>query len=92
MAYYYEPASVLPSLNERQRQQLLMRAGSIKKLVQMSEADLAAFFDRETVAIAMADLEAARAGIMQYIEPLIVPIRFDASNGDAGDLRPIETV
>jgi excinuclease UvrABC nuclease subunit len=92
MAYYYEPASILPSLTERQRQQLLNRAGSIKRLIEMREADLATFLDEDTVSIAAADLEAARAGITQYIEPLIVPIRFDASNGDADDLRPIETV
>lgn len=91
MAYYYEPASVLPSLNEKQRQQLLTRAGSVKRLIEMHETDIAAVSDKETASIAMADLEAARDGITQYIEPLIVPVRFDASNGDADDLRPIET-
>lgn len=91
MAYYYEPASVLPSLNEKQRQHLLTRAGSVKRLIEMHEADIEAVLDKETAAIAMADLEAARQGITQYIEPLIVPVRFDASNGDADDLRPIET-
>ena len=90
MAYYYEPASVLPSLNEKQRQQLLTRAGSVKRLIEMHEADIAAVFDKETALMAMADLEAARQGIAQYFEPLIVPVRFDASNGDADDLRPIE--
>jgi len=91
MAYYYEPASVLPSLNEKQRQHLLTRAGSVKRLIEMHEADIEAVLDKETAVIAMADLEAARQGITQYIEPLIVPVRFDASNGDADDLRPIET-
>ena len=91
MAYYYEPASVLPSLNEKQRQLLLTRAGSVKRLIELREPDLVSFLEREVAAIAAADLEAARAGISQYIEPLIVPVRFDASNGDADDLRPIET-
>lgn len=91
MAYYYEPASVLPSLNEKQRQRLLTHAGSVKRLIELREADLATFLDKDTASIAAADLEAARAGIAQYVEPLIVPVRFDASNGDADDLRPIET-
>ncbi len=37
-----------------------------------------------------ADLEKDRSGSPEAVIPLIVPIRFDAENGNAEDLIPIE--
>jgi excinuclease ABC subunit C len=91
MAYYYEPASILPSINEAGRQKLLSRSGSVQRLLNLRESDLAGLFDPPTTEAVLADIEGYNRDGAGAVEPLVVPIRFDAQNGDAEDLRPIET-
>ena len=90
MGYYYELAGILPSLNERERQSMLVRFGSIKRIVELSESEIRdAAGEARSEAILM-DLNAYRLGKANKKMPLIVPIRYDDPNGEAGDLRPIQ--
>jgi excinuclease ABC subunit C len=91
MRHFYELASILPSLNERERQNILRDIGSIKKLSALGLADLEARFDKKKAASAFADLIRYREGKAVAVKPLIVPIRFVEAEGAAEDLRPIET-
>lgn len=92
MGYYYELAGILPSLNERERQRLFVKFGSIKRIVDINEADIRAALGDESLPKILHDLENYKLGKAVKIQPLIVPIRYDDPDGDAGDLRPIKSV
>lgn len=84
-AHFYELAALLPSISEKERRFLLQKYGSLKQLKSARKADLTNIFGDAKAEIAFNELQ--KKG--EKIEPLIVPIRFDDENGDAGDLQPI---
>ena len=88
MAHFYEPAALLPSLNEHERQQLLARFGSLRKIAAADSKKIADVIGPERAVRAAADIESGRGSETKAL-PLIVPIRYDDPNGLAGDLRPI---
>jgi excinuclease ABC subunit C len=90
MMHFYELAAILPSLNERERHELIREVGSIKKLVELEPADLETRFEKRLAARVAKDLAAFRRGDSTRPEPLIVPIRFVELDGAAEDLIPIE--
>lgn len=92
MGYYYELAGILPSLNEKQRQTLLVRLGSIKRILELKETDLPDLKNMPNMQGILRDLDNYRLGKSIKMHPLIVPIRFDDPNGDAEDLRPIKAL
>jgi ERCC4-type nuclease len=89
MSHFYELASILPSINESQRRQLLATFGSIRKIVDADVLTFSKMFGKETAIVMMRDLENYKQGENKTVSTFIVPIRFDAENGDADDLRPI---
>ncbi|CAN5491420.1 hypothetical protein BH18ACI3_BH18ACI3_19600 [soil metagenome] len=90
MGYFYELAAILPSLNENERQMLLVKFGSIKKILEIGEFQLRELFSKEKVVRILLDQKNNREGKSRKIRPPIIPIRYDDPNGDAGDLRPIK--
>ena len=91
MMHFYELASILPSISERERQQLMREFGSIRKIVTLGVQDLESRFGKRKALAAAADLAAFRGGEERTAQPLIVPIRFVETDGAAEDLIPIET-
>ncbi len=91
MAHFYELAGIFPSLNEAERQALRTRYGSTAKIKKLNEIELARVIDGGSVPAALADLERHRRGESAVVMPLIVPIRYDDPEGQAGDLRPIKS-
>jgi excinuclease ABC subunit C len=87
----YELATVLPSINEAERRDVLRAAGSIRKLTSLSETDVFELYDARTARKITHDLNVFRSGNSQPVTPLIVPVRFDDPDGAAADLRPILT-
>lgn len=92
MSHYYELAAILPSLNEKERQDLFERFGSIKKIVDADLANVVATIGGERAAMFAEDVDLYRRGVERKLRPPIVPIRYDDPNGEAGDLRPIRTI
>ena len=90
-SHFYRLAAVLPSVNEKTRRKILQKFGSINKLKSASLKDLIEIFDAEIAEIIWKDLQNYKTGGEQKAEPLIVPIRFDAPNGDAQNLQPLKT-
>ncbi len=91
MSYFYELAGIIPSLNEKQRQHLLTGVGSIRKILELEERHLTTLFGKETGQRAFKEIEAHLSAPFTVPRPLVVPIRFDDPNGEAGDLRPINS-
>ena len=91
LRHNYELASILPSLNEAERRAVLRAAGSVSKLVGLSDDEISLLGDRTHAKKISNDLKAFRAGRSGEVLPLIVPIRFDDENGAADDLRPLPT-
>ena len=89
MSHNYELAAILPSLTEGERRKVLRTAGSINKLIAMSENEAVRLFGAQYSKRVIRDLGSFRSSAPVEFIPLIVPIRFDAENGSAGDLRPI---
>jgi len=90
MMHFYELAAILPSLNERERHELIREFGSIKKIVELTPSQLETRVGKTLAIRAAKDLEAFRNGNSPRPEPLIVPIRFVELDGAAEDLIPIE--
>jgi excinuclease ABC subunit C len=92
MSHFYELAAILPSLNERERQVLMARLGSIKQIVSAEPTRIADVLGPMRSMLVRQDMEIYRRGDSNKPMPLIVPIRYDDPNGEAGDLRPIKTI
>ncbi len=90
-SYFYELAQILPSLTERQRLDLLKQAGSIKQILALQQADFVKLVPAAIAHKIAHDLRQYRAGTPEKIEPLLVPLRLTAENGEADDLRPLTT-
>jgi excinuclease ABC subunit C len=90
-SHNYELAAILPSLNEAERRKILKTVGSISRLTAMSADQVSKLFDSKLAKGLIHDLKNFRSLGSVEIVPLIVPIRFDAENGSADDLRPIRT-
>ena len=87
MRHFYELAVILPSLNERERQELFREFGSIRKIVELDDRDLIARYGER----APEDIARYRRGESAEPRPLIVPIRFVETDGAAEDLIPIDS-
>jgi hypothetical protein len=90
-AHFYEMVNVAPSLTEPERQLLLQGFGSSKRVAEASDAELAKVLGDERGAVADRDIQMYCEGTRPRIKPLVVPIRFQAENGAAEDLRPISS-
>ncbi len=91
-SHFYELASVLPSLDEKMRREVLQKFGSIRKLKEVSLTDLIESFDARIAEIIFKDLQNFKASGEKIIKPPIVPIRYDDPNGDAQDLQPLRNL
>lgn len=91
MAAFYEPAEILPSLDEAARRSLLARSGSIRRIIELSNQQIDQIFESSAAKAVIRDIENYRAGKYRRVPPLIVPTRFDEPDGDGEDLRPILT-
>ena len=91
MMHFYELAAILPSLDERERRELMREFGSIRKIASLDENELRRRFEKGKGERAARDLIRYREGKSPPPEPLIVPIRFVETGGAAEDLIPIET-
>jgi excinuclease ABC subunit C len=89
LTHYYKLAQILPSLNEGERRELLLHAGSLQNLTNLQRDHLERIFSVEKAGRILLDLENFRDGRSLQVEPLIVPLRYTDENGDAADLRPI---
>jgi excinuclease UvrABC nuclease subunit len=89
MSHFYELASILPSINEAQRRQLLASFGSIRKIVEADVQTFSKLFGKHTAEAIVWDIDKYDRGENKTVSTFIVPLRFDAENGDADDLRPI---
>lgn len=90
MMHFYELAAILPSLNESERQRLLREFGSIRQIISASVSDLEKGLGIEKAKVAERDIQVFKRDGPRVARPLIVPIRFVASDGEAEDLIPIE--
>jgi hypothetical protein len=84
-------AAILPSLNEAERRNVLKVVGSISKLTALTAEIAEKTFNSKIAAKLTRDLKRFRRSGAVEVIPLIMPIRFDAENGSADDLRPIRT-
>lgn len=89
ISHFYELAKILPSINEGERRVLVQKFGSLKALSIAKAEELEKFLDKEKAEIALRDLKEYRENPLSDVKPLIVPIRFDDPNGEAGDLQPL---
>lgn len=91
MLHYYELATMLPSLDERERQRLLREVGSMRKIAALERDELEKKLGREKAERVAEDLSRFREGRLREPRVLIVPVRFVETGGEAEDLIPIET-
>lgn len=90
MMHFYELASMLPSLDERERQELLREFGSIRAIAELDLTEVEKRFGKARAKTILNDLAAFRAGTVSP-QPLIVPIRYVETDGAADDLIPINS-
>jgi excinuclease ABC subunit C len=90
MMHFYELAAMVPSLNERERQELLREAGSLKAIAELDSEFYVKRFGAKKGKTVLKDIAAFRNGNVSP-QPLIVPISFVETDGSADDLIPIET-
>ena len=89
--HFYEMVNIFPSLSEPERQRLLQHFGSSKRAAEADADDLRKVIGEGRGTIAAVDSDEYRKGARPRVKPLVVPIRFQAENGAAEDLRPIGT-
>ncbi|CAN5577244.1 excinuclease ABC subunit UvrC [soil metagenome] len=89
-AAFYTTAGILPSLNERERRMLVAHFGSNARLAKATRDELEKVIGTAKADAAIRDLMRYNAGEAEPVRPLIVPLRYQAENGSADDLRPIE--
>jgi excinuclease ABC subunit C len=91
MMHFYELAAILPSISERERQDLLREFGSIRKIVSLENMELEKRFGKRRGKHVADDIALYQNGENPPPRPLIVPIRFVETYGAAEDLIPIES-
>lgn len=91
-SHFYELASVLPSLDEKLRREILRKFGSINSLKNITPENLKAEFDLKVAEIMWKDLQNYESNGGKKIEIPIVPIRYDDPNGDAQNLQPLRNI
>lgn len=91
MLHFYELAAIVPSLDEREREELLRDVGSIKKIAELEAEELITRYGIKKGGHVATELENFRRGDTPRAVALIVPIRYVESDGAAEDLIPIET-
>jgi excinuclease ABC subunit C len=91
MGHHYELAALLPSLTESERRHLVASVGSLRKIREIDADDLAKLVEPDLASRVMTDLHQHRTEVTEAVIPLVVPIRFDAENGNAEDLIPINS-
>jgi excinuclease ABC subunit C len=90
-AHFYEMVNIVPTLTEPMRQKLLQHFGSGKGVAEAGEAEILEVLGETIGTVACREIEEYRAGKRPRIKPLVVPIKFQAENGAADDLRPISS-
>ena len=91
MVHHYELSALLPSITESERRNLMAKVGSIRKIRDLTDDQLRSLVQPKTAAKISTDIKNDRSGNSRAAIPLIVPVSLVAENGDAEDLRPIET-
>ena len=74
MMHFYEMAAIVPSLDERERQQLLKDSGSLKAVAGLNAEILVKRFGKRKGNAATRDVQLYREGKSAARRPLIVPI------------------
>ncbi len=87
--HFYELASILPDLSEKERSSLLQKFGTIKKLKQTIQNDFVEMFGSEKGKNIFVALNSFSLDKNLPLKSLIVPIRYDDENGEAKDLQPL---
>jgi len=87
-SHFYELANLLPFLSESERNLLLQKFGSVKKLKQTAQKDLIELLGFENGEKIFTELN-MRGTKAADVKAFIVPIRFDDPNGEAKDLQPL---
>lgn len=88
-AAFYQVANMFPSLNETERQSLLLHFGSSSAIARSTLEDIGKVIGSERAQVAARDFADHQNGRSKTIKPLVIPIRFQEENGAADDLRPI---
>jgi excinuclease ABC subunit C len=88
-SHFYELASILPDLSEKERNSLLQKFGSIKQLGQTAENDFVKMFGDEKGRKVFVALNSFNPDTNLPLKSLIVPIRYDDPDGLAKDLKPL---
>ncbi len=86
--HFYELATLLPAFSEKERREILQKAGSIKRLKEADLKDLKSIFDAVTAKNIYGEIRRNDDLDINFAER-IIPIRFDAEDGNAADLQPI---
>ncbi|HXG85666.1 MAG TPA: excinuclease ABC subunit UvrC [Pyrinomonadaceae bacterium] len=84
-AHFYEVFQALSFLPEKERYSLVRRFGSLNALKNTSETELVEFAGEEKGKSVYRKLKK----VNKSGEPFIVPIRYDAPNGESADLSPL---
>lgn len=86
-SHFYELAELLPDLEESQRRSLLQKYGSNNRIKKLTRTELIKIFGNEKSEKLFLKLSSSNQDLK--VEPLIVPIRYDAPEGNAVDLQPL---
>jgi excinuclease ABC subunit C len=89
MGHFYEVAAILPSLTEPERRQVIAEAGTIRKLLDLTEQDIRNLLSAALAERVLRDLGTFHSRGAETFRPVIVPIRYVDENGNADDLIPI---
>ncbi len=88
--HFYELAELLPGFSEKERRSILTKAGSLKSLKSFDLKKLEKLYGVENAG--KINIEINKTPHQEgFIVKRLVPIRFDAEDGNAEDLQPIET-
>lgn len=85
---FYELAILLPEFSENERRAILQNAGSIKRLKESGLNELKLIFAAVTAEKIYREMKKNSNSNVNFAER-IIPVRFDAGEGNAEDLQPI---
>jgi excinuclease ABC subunit C len=88
-SHFYELASILPDLSEKERNSLLQKFGSIKNLKRTVESDFVEMFGNKKGKKIFVALNSDNFDKKLSLKSLIVPVRYDDPNGEATNLQPL---